>query len=67
MLFGRIDAQAHVLQKSSRGANGELPNIADFADNFKIDVDQETNTANFTFDSKGGHYSGLGNRWCLFF
>lgn len=36
------------------GANGELPNVADFADNFKIDVDQETNTANFTFDSKAG-------------
>ena len=36
------------------GANGELPDVADFADNFKIDVDQETNTANFTFDSKAG-------------
>ena len=36
------------------GANGELPNVADFADNFKIDVDQETNTANFSFDGKAG-------------
>lgn len=36
------------------GANGELPNVADFADNFKIDVDQETNTANFSFGGAEG-------------
>lgn len=36
------------------GTNGELPNVADFADNFKIDVDQKTNTANFSFDGKAG-------------
>ncbi len=36
------------------GANGELPNAADFADNFKIDVDQATNIANFSFDSEAG-------------
>ena len=36
------------------GANGELPSTADYADNFKIDVNQETNTANFIFDSAPG-------------
>lgn len=36
------------------GANGELPSAAEFADNFKIDVDQETNTANFSFEGAEG-------------
>lgn len=36
------------------GANGELPNIADYADNFNISVDQEINTANFSFNSAEG-------------
>ncbi len=36
------------------GANGELPSIANYADNFKIDVDQSTNTANFSFDGAQG-------------
>ena len=31
-----------------------MPNVADFADNFKIDVDQETNTANFSFGGAEG-------------
>ena len=37
-----------------RGANGELPNIADYADNFNISVDQDINTANFSFNSTEG-------------
>lgn len=36
------------------GANGELPNVSDYADNFTIDVDQATNTANFNFTSAEG-------------
>lgn len=36
------------------GANGELPNASEFADNFKINVDQETNTANFSFEGANG-------------
>ena len=36
------------------GANGELPNIADYADNFNISVDQDINTANFSFNSTEG-------------
>ena len=36
------------------GANGELPNIADYADNFNISVDQDINTANFSFNSAEG-------------
>ena len=36
------------------GANGELPNIADYADNFTVDVDQASNTANFKFNSTEG-------------
>lgn len=36
------------------GANGELPTTADYADNFNITVDQETNTAKFTFASAAG-------------
>lgn len=36
------------------GANGELPNIAEYADNFSVDVDQASNTANFKFNSAEG-------------
>lgn len=30
------------------GANGELPDIVDYADKFNVAVDQETNTAKFS-------------------
>ena len=36
------------------GANGELPDIVDYADKFNIAVDQETNTAKFSFDGTSG-------------
>lgn len=41
-------------EEFSGADEGGLPNVADYADNFKIDVNQETNTANFSFDSKAG-------------
>lgn len=36
------------------GANGNIPQASDYADNFKITVDQETNYANFEFISASG-------------
>lgn len=36
------------------GANGQLPSVNDYADNFSVTVDQTTNTATFEFkESKG--------------
>ena len=36
------------------GANGELPDIVDYADKFNVAVDQETNTAKFSFEGASG-------------
>lgn len=36
------------------GANGNIPQVSDYADNFKVTVDQETNYANFEFTSAQG-------------
>ncbi|WP_300702173.1 hypothetical protein [Bacteroides sp.] len=36
------------------GANGNIPQASDYADNFKITVDQTTNYANFEFTSAPG-------------
>lgn len=36
------------------GANGNIPQVSDYADNFKIVVDQTTNYANFEFTSASG-------------
>lgn len=36
------------------GANGNLPQASDYADNFKVIVDQSTNYANFEFTSAPG-------------
>lgn len=36
------------------GANGNIPQVADYAENFIVTVDQETNYANFEFKSTKG-------------
>lgn len=36
------------------GANGNIPQVSDYADNFKVTVDQETNYAKFEFTSAPG-------------
>lgn len=36
------------------GANGNIPQVSEYADNFKITVDQSTNYANFEFTSAPG-------------
>ncbi len=36
------------------GANGDIPQASDYADNFKVTVDQSTNYANFEFTSAPG-------------
>jgi len=37
-----------------KGANGNIPQASDYADNFKVTVDQATNYANFEFTSAPG-------------
>lgn len=37
-----------------KGADGNIPQLSEYADNFKITVDQETNYANFEFVSAPG-------------
>ncbi|TWV11324.1 hypothetical protein FQ707_10985 [Bacteroidaceae bacterium HV4-6-C5C] len=36
------------------GANGNIPQVSDYSDNFKVSVDQETNNAKFEFTSAPG-------------
>lgn len=48
------------------GANGELPDIVDYADKFNIAVDQKRIPLS-SLRWNQWCYTGLGNRWSLFF